>query len=229
MTRRDIGRTAALTALSYSRILGANGRIGLGVIGTGGRGIHVMTKFQLQPEVDVRALCDVYPKRTDEAAQKAPGAKTFTRHEELLALREVDAVLIGSPDHWHSRHAIDAMNAGKDVYVEKPLCRVISEGAEMVKTARTTGRICQAGLQQRSGTVYLEALEKFVKSGRIGKINHIKAYWNNGPSAGSHPSEPSPSPTTSTGPASWAPCVGTSGIRSCTRISAPSSSSTAGL
>jgi predicted dehydrogenase len=73
------------------------------------------------------------------------------------------------------------MNAGKDVYVEKPLCRVISEGLEMVKTARLTGRICQVGLQQRSGQVYLEARERFLRSGMIGNVLHIKAFWNNGP------------------------------------------------
>lgn len=208
MTRRDIGRAAAMTALSYSRVLGANDRVGLGVIGTGGRGIHVMTKFQLQPEVDVRALCDVYPKRMDDAAQKAPNTRTFTQHEKLLEMKEVDAVLIGSPDHWHARHSIDAMNAGKDVYVEKPLCRVIPEGAEMVKTARVTGRICQAGLQQRSGEVYREALEKFVRSGRIGKINHVKAFWNNGPVRRFSPERAFPKPDNLDwarflGPVSW--------------------------
>lgn len=208
MTRRDLARGAAVSALSYSRILGANDKVGLGVIGTGGRGIHVMTKFQLQPEIEVRALCDVYPKRMDEASQKAPGTRNFTQHEKLLELKEVDAVLIGSPDHWHSRHAIDAMTAGKDVYVEKPLCRVISEGIGMVKAARLNNRICQAGLQQRSGQVYLEALETFVKSGRIGRINHIKAFWNNGPVRRFSPQRDFPKPDNLDwarflGPVSW--------------------------
>lgn len=181
MTRRNLARAAAASALSYSRILGANDRIGLGVIGTGGRGIHVMTKFQTMPEIEVRALCDVYPKRMDDAAQRAPNTRTFTQHEKLLELKEVNAILIGSPDHWHAQHTIDALNAGKDVYVEKPLCRLIREGADMVKAARVNNRICQVGLQQRSGQVYLEAREQFVRSGRIGKINFIKAFWNNPP------------------------------------------------
>ncbi len=181
MTRREVGRTAAVSALSYTRILGANERIGLGVIGTGGRGVHVMTKFQLQPEVEVRALCDVYAVRLDQAKEKAPQARTFAYHEKLLELKEVDAVLIGSPDHWHKQHAVDAMQAGKDVYVEKPLCRVIREGLEMVKTARVTNRICQVGLQQRSGQVYIEARERFIRSGMIGSVVHVKAFWNNQP------------------------------------------------
>jgi predicted dehydrogenase len=183
MTRRDAARTAAagLTALSYSRVLGANDRIGLGVIGTGNRGAYVMGLFQKNQDVEVRALCDIYGVRLDQAQGKAPGTKTFRDHQELLSTKEVDAVLIGSPDHWHKDHAIDAMNAGKDVYVEKPLCRTREEAPEIVKAARLTGRICQVGVQQRSGQVYLEAKEKFIDSGAIGKIAHVDAVWHGGP------------------------------------------------
>jgi CubicO group peptidase (beta-lactamase class C family) len=148
--------------------LAASAWIGLGVIGTGGRGTYVMGLFQKNPEVDVRALCDVYPARFRDALSTAPGAKTFADHRKLLELAEIDAVLIGSPDHWHKDHAVDAMNAGKDVYSEKPMCRLREEAPLMVKAARATGRILQIGLQQRSGEIYLEPLEKFVKSGVIG-------------------------------------------------------------
>lgn len=116
---------------------------------------------------------------------KAPQAKGFAYHEKLLELKEIDVVLIGSPDHWHKQHAVDAMEAGKDVYVEKPLCRVIREGLEMVKTARVTNRICQVGLQQRSGQVYIEARERFIRSGMIGRVVHVKAFWNNPPASAS--------------------------------------------
>jgi predicted dehydrogenase len=109
MTRREAANAVAITALSYSRILGANDRIGLGVIGTGSRGTYVMGLFQKNQDVEVRALCDVYGVRIDNAQQKAPNTKTFNEHERLLELKEVDAVLIGSPDHWHKDHAIDAM------------------------------------------------------------------------------------------------------------------------
>ncbi len=142
MTRRDAARATAMTAISYSRVLGANGKVGLGVIGTGGRGQYVMSRFQIQSGVQVMAVCDVYGVRLDEAQGKAPGSKAFTKHEDLLAMKEVDAVLVGSPDHWHKDHACDAMNAGKDVYVEKPLCRTLDEAPVMVRTARKTGRIC---------------------------------------------------------------------------------------
>jgi predicted dehydrogenase len=210
MTRRELTGAAAMTALSYSRILGANDRIGLGVIGTGQRGAYVMTRFQLQPEIEVRALCDVYAARIDEAKSKAAAARGFAQHERLLELKEIDAVLIGSPDHWHKQHAVDAMQAGKDVYVEKPLCRLIPEGLEMVKTARLGGRICQVGLQQRSGQVYLEARERFITSGAIGDVVHVKAFWNNGPLSAERRGRPMPAEKPSNldwarflGPAKW--------------------------
>ena len=181
MTRRGMVAGAAVTALSYTRILGANERIGLGVIGLGERGTSVMGLFQKNDDVEVRALCDVYGLRVDQARQKsAPNAKTFGDHRQLLELASIDAVLIASPDHWHKDHAIDAMNAGKDVYSEKPMCRKRDEAPLMVKAARATGRICQVGLQQRSGQIYLEPREKFVLSGAIGKISHIDAVWHSG-------------------------------------------------
>jgi predicted dehydrogenase len=180
ISRRDAARAAGLTALSYSRVLGANGRIGLGVVGTGGRGTSVMRTFQKNAEVEVRALCDVYRRRVETALEYAPGCKTFADHRELLALKEVDAVLIGSPDHWHRDHAVDAMNAGKDVYVEKPMCRTRDEAPEMLRAARVTGRICQVGVQQRSGPIYLEPREKFVLSGAMGRITHVDAVWHTG-------------------------------------------------
>src|SRR5690242_5178560 len=180
MNRRDAAKAAAVTALSYSRILGANDRIGLGVIGTGERGTYVMTVFQKNADVEVRAVCDVYAVRVDQAQQKAPGAKGFADHRQLLDVKEVDAVLVGTPDHWHKAVAIDSMNAGKDVYCEKPMCRKRDEAPEMVKAARVNGRILQIGLQQRSGPIYLEPREKFVTSGAIGKISHIDAVWHGG-------------------------------------------------
>jgi len=181
VNRRDAVRLGAVSALSYSRILGANDRIGVGVIGTGNRGSYVMSLFQKNQDVEVRALCDVYAVRIDKAQQKAPNTKAFNDHRQLLEWKEIDAVLIGTPDHWHKDHAIDAMNAGKDVYCEKPMCRTREEAPLMVKTARINGRIYQVGVQQRSGLIYTEPLEKYVRSGTIGKISHIDAVWHGNP------------------------------------------------
>lgn len=180
LNRRDFARATALTALSYSRVLGANDRVGLGVAGTGERGTYVMTLFQKEPGLEVRALCDVYAVKLDQAQQKAPGAQTFSDHRRLLELKEIDEVLVGTPDHWHKGVAIDALNAGKDVYCEKPLMSRREDGPEIVKAARVNERICQVGMQQRSGTVYLEAREKFVESGLLGKLTHVWCVWNSG-------------------------------------------------
>jgi predicted dehydrogenase len=137
MTRRDVFRSAAaISAASYSRVMGANDRVNLGLIGCGDRGTYVMTVFQKNSSVDVKAVCDVYGERIDQARTKAPNAKNFTEHRKLLEMKEVDAVLIATPDHWHAGTAIDALNAGKDVYVEKPLTLRMEEGPRIVKAAR---------------------------------------------------------------------------------------------
>ena len=180
LNRRDFARASALTALSYSRVLGSNDRVGLGVVGTGERGSYVMSLFQKEPEIEVRALCDVYAVKVDQAQQKAPGAQTFSDHRRLLELKQLDAVLVGTPDHWHKGVAIDALNAGKDVYCEKPLVSRREDGPDIVRAARVNQRICQVGMQQRSGTVYLEARDKFVSSGLLGKLTHVWCVWNSG-------------------------------------------------
>ena len=181
-SRRDFLRTAssgalAVTAASYSRVLGANERLNLGLIGAGDRGTHVMGLFQNNPQVHVIAVCDVYAPRVDAAKQKAPGATGFADHRKLLETKDLDAVLIATPDHWHSRIAIDALNAGKDVYVEKPLTRTINEGPPIVKAARENNRICQVGMQQRSAKHYLEAKEKYFDSGKLGSITLARTWW----------------------------------------------------
>ena len=167
-----------MTAASYARVLGANDKIGLGVVGCGGRGLHVMGKFQSNGSVDVRAVCDIYGGQVDEAQQKAPGARGFSDHQKLLELKDVDAVLVGTPDHWHAAIAIDALNAGKDVYVEKPLTLKIEEGPRIVKAARVNNRVCQVGMQQRSGQHYLQAKEEYIQAGKLGKITLARTWWH---------------------------------------------------
>jgi len=177
--RAFIGGAAALTAASYNRVLGANDGIQLGVIGTGDRGTYVMTQFMQNPTLRVTALCDIYAAHIDNARQKATDAKaTYTDHRKLLEDKNVDAVLIATPDHWHSRVAIDALNAGKDVYVEKPLTRRIEEGPPIVKAARVNNRVCQVGMQQRSGIHYLQAKREYIDSGRLGKITLARTWWH---------------------------------------------------
>src|SRR5207302_2076577 len=134
------------------------------------RGRGDMGNFVRAGNVDVAALCDVYSNQLDIAKRTAPNAQTFNDHRKLLDMKNVDAVLIGVPDHWHSTIAIDALNAGKDVYVEKPLTLKIEEGPPIVKAARINNRICQVGMQQRSGKHYLEAKREYLDTGKLGKI-----------------------------------------------------------
>ena len=179
MKRRSLIRgAAAMSAASYMRVMGANDRIQLGLIGCGDRGEYVMTVFQGSKQVDVSAVCDIYGAKIDKVQQKAVGAKGFSDHRKLLETKTIDAVLIATPDHWHSTCAIDALNAGKDVYVEKPLTLTIDEGPPIVKAARVNNRICQVGMQQRSGENYLEAKRLYVDSGKLGKITMARTWWH---------------------------------------------------
>ena len=166
------------TALSYSRILGANDRINMGLIGCGDRGTHDMGRFQTHKDVDVIAVCDIYGAKVDAAQQKAPHARPFSDHRKFLELKELDVALIAVPDHWHARCAIDALRAGKDVYVEKPLTLKIEEGPEIVKAARVNERICQVGMQQRSGIHYLRAKREYFDTDRLGKITLARTWWH---------------------------------------------------
>ncbi|MEX2263680.1 MAG: Gfo/Idh/MocA family oxidoreductase [Bryobacteraceae bacterium] len=181
--RRDLMRgamftAASMTVSSYSKILGANDRVRLGLIGCGGRGLSVMGSFQKNSSVQVTAACDVYGAHIDKALSNAAGAKGFTDHRKLLEFRDLDAVLIATPDHWHAETAIDALNAGKDVYVEKPLTLTIEEGPRIVKAARVNERVCQVGMQQRSGRHYIQAKREYIDTKKLGKITLVRTWWH---------------------------------------------------
>ncbi len=179
ISRRTLFAAAGtMTAASYSRVLGANDRINLGLIGCGNRGKYVMSLFQKDASVRVAAVCDVYGTRCDEAKQKASDAAVFSDHRKLLEQKNLDAVLIATPDHWHVEIAIDAMNAGKDVYVEKPLTFKREEGPRVIRAARVNNRVCQVGLQQRSGPQYIQARDEFIKAGKLGRVTYIRSWWH---------------------------------------------------
>ncbi len=167
-----------MTAASYQRVMGANDTVQLGLIGAGERGRYVMSQFQATNRVSVAAVCDVYSENIDKARQKATGAKNFSDHRKVVETKELDAVLIAVPDHWHSTVALDALRAGKDVYVEKPLTLKIEEGPELVKAARVNERICQVGMQQRSGRHYLAAKKLYMDTGALGKISLVRTWWH---------------------------------------------------
>lgn len=184
MTCSSIGRrtflagTVGVTAASYLRIVGANDTLQLGVIGVGDRGRWDMDQFLANGSVHVGGLCDIYADQIDRGKRKAADAKGFSDHRKLLEMKELDAVLIATPDHWHASCAIDALNAGKDVYIEKPLTRTIEEGPEIVKAARVNMRVCQVGMQQRSGKHYIQAKKEYFESGKLGKITLARTWWH---------------------------------------------------
>ena len=179
--RREFIKTAtaasAATAWSYSRIFGAQERVRLGLIGCGARGTEDMNNF-IALGTDVVALCDVYGAQIDRAKKTASHAKAFKDHRALLDMKDVDAVLIAVPDHWHTPIALDALNAGKDVYIEKPLTLTVDEGPSVVKAARLNKRICQVGMQQRSGKHYLQAKQEYFDTGKLGKITLVRTWWH---------------------------------------------------
>jgi predicted dehydrogenase len=178
-TRGAVAAGLTLSAASWSKVLGANERVRLGVIGTGLRGGDVMSHFQKQPGVEVVALSDCYDVHLNQALAKTEGkAKTYKEYRQLLDSKDVDAVLIATPDHWHARMAIDAVQAGKDVYVEKPLTYNIEEGHAIIKAVRASNRVFQVGLQQRSGTHYHDAKRNIVEAGKLGKVTMVRTWWH---------------------------------------------------
>jgi len=150
MTRRNFTRAAALsTALSYSRIFGANERVRVGYIGLGNRGDQVHDAFLEHGDQQTAAVCDLRDDYMDFAIRKSRATpKKHTDYHALLDDKEVDAVVVATPDHWHALMFIDACNAGKDVYVEKPLSLTVVEGRKMVEAAQRTGRVSQVGTQR---------------------------------------------------------------------------------
>ena len=184
MTRRDVISSAALTALSYSRVLGANDRLSIALIGCGVRGNQLLPHFQKLNNAPLAAVCDVFRRRAERTAAIAPGAKIFGDHREALALPGLDAAIIATPDHWHAAIATDALNAGKDVYVEKPLTYAMDEGQQLIRAARLNDRICQVGAQQRSGSHYIQARDEYLLSGKLGKINMVRTWWTDGAGGG---------------------------------------------
>jgi len=168
---------AVLSGLASARVLGANDRIRMAVLGTGGRAQQVMNLFKQFPEVEFVAVCDVYGPRRDEGLKIAgPDAKTYLDYREVLDRKDIEAVLIGSPDHWHKQMLVDAVHAGKDAYLEKPIMHSIEEGEEMVRAVEETKRIVQTGTQQRSWEHWILG-KQIIDSGKLGKITFVHTYW----------------------------------------------------
>ena len=174
------------TRMATASAQGANDRIRIGVIGTGGRARSLMNHLKRLPGNELVAVCDVYEPRMLQAAEIAGTTATkVADYRRILDDRGIDAVVIGTPDHWHKTMTLDAVAAGKDVYVEKPVSHTIAEGAEMVKVIEASKQIVQTGTQQRSWEHWVLGKE-IIASGRLGQITFVQTYWYQHARAGNY-------------------------------------------
>ncbi len=162
----------------------ASSQIRLGVIGAGSRGTFVMTVFQKDPALRVHAVSDIYEPNLERGlstaakAQSGQSPRAYRNYKALLDDKEIDAVLIGTPEHWHARMVLDALAAGKDVYVEKPLCRTPEEGVALIEAEQKSRQIVQVGMQRRSYDLYLAGRD-LVRAGTLGKVRMVRSWWLN--------------------------------------------------
>jgi predicted dehydrogenase len=189
ISRRDfveaVGLSAGTLALSgtpaLARATSANEKVRLGLIGAGSRGNQLLDSFLPQPEVELVAVADVDDHHAGETAERIKKTKgndphTARDYRPMLDRKDLDAVIIATPDHWHALPAISAVLAGKDVYVEKPVAHNVAEGQAMLRAARKTNKIMAIGTQQRSSSHFQKAVET-VRSGALGKVFWVQT-WN---------------------------------------------------
>src|SRR5918996_1129314 len=196
-TRRDFLKMAAVTGVAASassraeaqtsssaQTVAPSDRIQLATIGCGIQGSNDTRVALRVPGIELVAVADVYDGRQVRAKEEWGDHLFTTRdHREVLARPDVDAVIIATPDHWHAQIAVDAMKAGKDVYVEKPMVQDLDEGPRLIETARQTNRILQVGSQRVSSVVYAKARDLF-RDGAIGDLNLVEAWINRNSATG---------------------------------------------
>jgi predicted dehydrogenase len=176
LDRRSFLIAGSLTALASTRALGANDTIRIGVIGAGGRMRGLLDAADKAGSYQIVAVSDVYTPHRDQVKERSNGlATTHLDYHEVLE-KDIDAVIIASPDHWHVRMAVDALAAGKDVYLEKPVTHNIEEGATLTRAVRSSKQILQCGMQQRSWTHFRDAVE-LIQGGSLGPITQVRTYW----------------------------------------------------
>src|SRR5205085_4933826 len=175
-TRRSFLIASGVTALASTRVFGANDTIRLGVIGAGQRMKGLLDAAEKVGPYQIVAVSDVYGPHRDAIKERSNGlATTHLDYREVLA-KDVDAVIIASPDHWHVQMAVDALKAGKDVYLEKPVTHTLEQGAVLTKAVRSSKQILQCGMQQRSWAHFRDAVE-LVHGGSLGRVVQVRTYW----------------------------------------------------
>ncbi len=182
LSRRDFVKSGAAAAAAIAATAqahasdSANERVRIGVIGTGNRGGQLVSATLPHADAEIVALCDVFEPHVDKEAEKIGGKlDRYTDYRKVLERDDIDAVLVASPDHWHALMTIDACNAGKDVYVEKPMAFTIHEGRKMVEAARRNKRVVQVGTHRRSSKMYAH-LAELIQNGGLGEVTALRAY-----------------------------------------------------
>jgi predicted dehydrogenase len=178
IARRKFLQTSTAASMLASAQTSANNRINVACIGYGIMGqVDAQTAASI-PGNQIVAVCDIYDGRLTRAKEQFGAATSVTRdYREILSRKDIDAVIVATPDHWHSVIASEAMRAGKDVYCQKPMVRRVEEGAVVINAQKETGRILQVGSQLASSILYQKARE-LVESGIIGKVHMIESYWD---------------------------------------------------
>ncbi len=175
-TRRSFLITSGLTALASTRVFGANDRLRIGVIGAGERMKGLLNSADNAGAYDIVAVSDVYGPHRDAVKERSNNlATTHLDYREVLA-KDIDGVIIASPDHWHVAMAVDALKAGKDVYLEKPVTHTLEEGAALTRAVRSSKQILQCGMQQRSWTHFRDAVD-LIQGGSLGRVVQVRTYW----------------------------------------------------
>ena len=180
LMKRTVGAAATFAAFSQPRVRGANDKVVIGVMGLGGRGTYLAESFAMRPDVEIAYLCDANTRRfarareaVEEAQNRKP--KLLQDFREMLEDRNVDAVVNATPDHWHGLGTIMACQAGKDVYVEKPMAHNVWEGRKMIEAARKYKRVVTVGMQSRSAP-YTKKAKDYIRSGKMGDIHLVRVF-----------------------------------------------------
>jgi predicted dehydrogenase len=176
--RRSFIIGSGMTALASTRAFGASNTLRVGVIGAGGRMGNLLDAGATLGGSEIVAVSDVYAPHCDKVKAR-PNATTATSHvdyREVLDMKDIDAVIIATPDHWHVRVASDAIAAGKDVYLEKPVTHSLEEGAPLIHAVRSSKQILQCGMQQRSWSHFRNAVD-LIQGGSIGRVTQVRTYW----------------------------------------------------
>jgi predicted dehydrogenase len=181
-TRRDFVKqticgAAAMLAYPPSRVLGANDRVRVGLIGPGARGQELLKQILELRNVELVAVADIYTRNRDHAKQLAPGVQTFDDHRRLLDLHDVDGVIVASPLHCHARHFLDTLAAGKDLYAEKTMTWSIPEANQCREAAKKSNRVIQIGLQHESSGALADT-RNWIKDGLVGRVTQVESWMS---------------------------------------------------